>query len=242
MNKRISSMTIIAAFILSSVALFAGTPSVDDILKKNVEARGGEKLKNIATYTSDMSMEVMGMSMTFNVKAKMPDKIRIDFSVMGQDGSVIFNGDKGWAIQGGVAQEIPADQLEQTKKQFGSQTDLAGKSYLDYKEKGIKYELEGVEDVNGTSTYKVKETLKDGTVSRIYFSTKDYLEVKRISATEMNGTTMDAEIYFKENKLIDGYLVPIKMEVITMGMTSMVTITDFKVNPALDESLFTPGS
>lgn len=240
MIKRIWSMTIIAAFIFSSVNLLAGTPNVDDILKKNVEARGGDKLKSIKTYSSDMSMEVMGMSMTFKVKAKLPDKSRVEFSMMGQEGTIIMNGDKGWSIQGGTVTEIPGDQLEQTKKQFGSQTDLAGKSYIDYKERGIKYELEGIEDVNGTSTYKVKETLKDSTVSRIYFSTKDFLEVKKVSSTEMNGTMMDVEVLFKENKLIDGLLVPVKMDIVAMGMTSAMTITEFKVNPPLDDKLFNP--
>jgi outer membrane lipoprotein-sorting protein len=240
MIKRISTMTIIAAFILSSISVFAGTPTVDEILQKNIAARGGDKLKNVQTYSSDMSMEVMGMNMTMKSFIKLPDKSRVEFSAMGQDGVVIINGEKGWVIQGGAAQDLPADQMAQSKKQFSAQTDLAGRGYLDYKEKGIIFELEGIEDVNGTSTYKVKETQKDGTISRIYFSTKDCLEVKRSSTMEMQGQTMDMDIVYKENKLIDGVLVPVKMEMVTMGMNSVVNITDFKINPTLDDKLFNP--
>jgi hypothetical protein len=151
-----------------------------------------------------------------------------------------MNGDKGWVIQGGATQELAGEQLDQAKKQFGSQTEMIGSAYIGYKEKGIQYELEGIEDVNGTSTYKVKQTLKDGTVSHIFFSTKDFLEVKTISSTEMQGQTMEMEVYIKENKLIDGVLIPHKMEIVAMGMTQTMNISNYKINPALDDKLFNP--
>ncbi len=238
MMKRFSMMALAAAFLLSSMQLFAGNPSVDEILQKNIKARGGDKVKDVTSASVEMSMEMMGMTVTMKNMIKYPDKMRTESSMMGMSMVTILNGNQGWSVINGAPTEMPAEQVATMRNSLDKQSGVMYKSYLDYKTTGIKFEVAGIEDVKGTPAYKVKETQKDGSVSYIFFSTKDYLELK-VSAIDAQ-TNKYEDIYFTENKVFEGLLLPTKMEGTANGMPVTINITNYKFNESYADSLFKP--
>ncbi len=240
MMRKIYAAAILAAVLFGTMSLTAASPSVDDIFKKCIKAHGGDKFSKMKSYSSVMKMEVMGQSSQMKSNVVLPDKMRIDIEAGPENIIIILAGDKGWIRQNDTTVEIPEEMITMSKSQLSMQSNVVALGFLKYKEAGTTYELTGIEEVNGEPAYKLKETLKDSTVSDLYISTKTFLELKKVMTIDIQGTQGTVEMVYQEQKKIDGVTVPMKMEVTAMGIATVMTVSEFKVNPKLDEKLFKP--
>ena len=117
-------------------------------------------------------------------------------------------------------------------------SDMDGQLW-NYKEKGHQLVLEGTEEVEGTETYVLKLTKKNGNIDYYYIDKDSYLILKVKTKTMMNGSEMEVESLTSNYQDVDGYLAPFTIEQ-KMGGQAVLTIMleEVKVNVEIDDAIF----
>ena len=179
---------------VSMIALAVVAPcllaqSVDEIIAKNVQARGGsEKLKSVKTIKSTATMSMgPGMEAPGVLIQKRPDFARLEFTVQGLTAVQAYDGKNGWQIMPFMGKKEPELMSADEAKETQEMADLDG-PLIDYQSKGHRVEFEGKEKVEGTDAYKLKVTLKNGDVQTIYIDSDSFLEIKEVTKRTIRGT------------------------------------------------------
>lgn len=237
---------ILSTLLLSAlVAAAASAQTVDELIEKNLAARGGkDKIKAVQSVrmTGKMAMS-SNMEMPFSMEMARPGKVRMDMTLQGMTMVMAYDGQSGWVIVPFTGKKdpepMPADQLKDMKQR----SDMDG-VLVDYKEKGHQIELVGKEDLEGTPVYKLKVTQKEGEVSYVYLDAEQFLELKTVSKREMNGQEVETSVMLGDYKPEAGVLYPHSMEMRIKGATGTtppnmtMTFTKIDVNPDLGKDRF----
>lgn len=226
--------------LLTAPALLAQAPapSVDQILAKHFEAKGGvAKIK--ALKSMKMSGRMMQGPMEIAISGiQARGAFRMEISLQGMTQISAYDGKAGWKIDpfqgyggGKNAEAMTADELKAAE----IQADLDG-PLMDYAAKGHKVEYLGKDTVEGAPAHKVKVTLKTGD-SQIYFLDADsYLEVKQTSKRKVRDQEVEVEAYYGDFREVAGVLYPFSIEQGMQGMPQRMKIVVDKIEPnvALD--------
>lgn len=231
----------LAAAMLLSLSAFAADLTVDEILAKNFEAKGGvEKLKALKSVRFSGKMNLGGgMEAPISMTKKRPEMTRLDFTVQGMTGSQAYDGTTGWLVMPFLgkkeAEPMSADQLKEMKEQ----ADFDGPTW-DYKAKGHKVELLGKSEVEGTPAYKLKLTTKDSTESTIYIDAENFLEVKVEAKRKVQGQEIEGETIFGNYQEFEGLLFPMSIEMKAKGAPAgqSITLEKVEINPAVADDIF----
>ncbi|EJL74806.1 hypothetical protein [Chryseobacterium populi] len=90
--------------------------SPKDVIDNYLKALGGkDKLEAVKTTVIDNTLSVQGMEVSMTTK-KMGNKFKSVQSVMGQQMTQLFDGEKGYFDQMGQKMDIPADKIADLKK------------------------------------------------------------------------------------------------------------------------------
>jgi len=215
--------------------------TVDDIIAKHIQARGGmDKLNAAKTIRMTGKMTVgPGMEAPVVLEQKRPNSIRIEFTIQGMTGTMAYDGKAGWSLIPFSGKKDPEPMGEDDLKEAEEQADLDG-PLVNYKEKGNKVELIGKQQVEGTDAYKVKATLKDGTVQYEYLDADSYLVIKEESKRTIRGVERETESTIGDYKKVEGVMYPCSIESSAKGESQKqkVTIEKIEVNPPIDDSRF----
>jgi len=228
-----------ALMVLASPATFGQT--VDEIIAKNVQARGGmEKLK--AAKTVRMSGKISigpGLEAPAVLEQRRPNSVRIEFTVQGMTAVMAYDGKSGWMLMPFGGKKDPEPMGEDDLREAQEQSDIDGE-FVDYKEKGNKVEYVGKEPVEGTDAYKLKVTLKTGTVNYFYLDADSYLVIKEESKRTVRGVERESETTFGDYKKVEGLIFPHSIEAGAKGQSQKqkITIEKIEINPVIDESRF----
>ncbi len=239
--------TIAGFALMAMMASPALAQSVDEIIAKNLEARGGlEKIKAVksARTTGKMVMG-QGFEAPFVMMEKRPKQSRMEFIFQGMTGVQAFDGKNGWGIMPFMGKKepeaVPADQ----NKLMDEQADMDG-PLVDYKAKGHKVELLGKEKVEGADAYKLKLTMKSGDVRTIYLDADSYLEIKTEGKRTMRGQEVDGESFLSDYKEEGGLMMPHAIESGVKGnpVRQKLVFDKVELNVNLPDSLFAmpPGT
>jgi hypothetical protein len=232
--------------IFAVIALFMGVSmsfaqTVDDIINKNVEAMGGkEKLAGLKALKLVMSIEVgPNMKAPASIILVNGTKLRLDMTIQGMTMVQVITGDSGWAINpfGGKTdpERMNKDDIQGSKDQLNITGEL-----FDYKAKGNTVELIGKEDMEGTDTYKLKVTKKNGDTDYIYLDAKTYLELKITSKHKFKDKEVESDELLSNYKKVDGLMFAFTREERQAGSQQGETMTAdvIEVNPKIDEKIF----
>jgi outer membrane lipoprotein-sorting protein len=229
-------------FILPLTFLFclhASAQTVDDVIKKSIEAKGGiQKIKAIKTVKVTAKVIQGGIEIPIIIQQKRPHFVRVDVTFQGKSQSMAYDGESGWKtdpFQGSPDPEkIAGDDLKQAEEQ----ADMDG-PLVDYKEKGHTVELVGKEDMEGTPAYKLKLTLKNGDVRNIYLDAENYLELKVNMKRKTPGGEIEVDQYVGNYKPVNGVMFAFSLESKVKGQTAaQITIDKIETDVAIDDSLF----
>ena len=239
MPRRILFMLLVGFAAVLPVSAYGQT--VDEVIAKHVQARGGlDKLKAAKTVRMTGKMTVgPGLEAPVVVEQKRPNHIRIEFTIQGMTGIMAFDGKGGWTLIPFSGKKDPEAMGEDDLKEAEEQADLDG-PFIDYKEKGNKVELVGKESVEGTDAYKLKATLKDGTVQYSYVDADSYLVIKEESKRTIRGVERETEATLGDYKKVEGLMFPCSIETGAKGdsQKQKITIEKIEINPAIDDSRF----
>ena len=219
----------------------AAAQTLDEVLAKNYEARGGlDKILAVqsARLTGKMTMG-QGMEAPFVMQWKRPDKLRLEFTLQGMTGVQAFDGKTGWMLMPFLGKTDPEKMSEEDVKNIQEQADFDGE-LVNWKDKGYEVELLGEEPVEGTEAYKVKVTKPNGDTSIFYLDAEYYLEIKSEGKRTVRGQEVEYEASMGDYKEVDGLMIPHSISSKAKGMPEGQTITIDKVelDVPIDDSIF----
>jgi len=208
-------------------------PSVDEIVARGVDARGG-----IARVRGLQTVRMTGTALlndqiqaAVRILSKRPNLSRFEMDVNGMTLVQAFDGKSAWALNPFVTGAKPAPAPEKQSQELRAHTDMDG-LLVDYKEKGRAVVLEGTEDVSGSPAWKLKITEKDGGTDYVFIDTKSNLMVKSAS------THVGVTILFSDYRAVDGLVVPFKIEQDAGPGTVKMTLDKIELNVPVDDGLF----
>jgi outer membrane lipoprotein-sorting protein len=215
--------------------------TVDEIIAKNIEARGGmDKIKAVQSSRATGKMEFgPGMEAPGVFLQKRPDMARLDFTVQGLTATQAYDGKSGWAIMPFTGKKDPEAMTADDTKQMQEDADIDG-PLVDYKAKGHQVELVGKEQVEGTDAYKLKVTLKNGDVKFIYLDADSGLEIKEESKRMIRGTEQETESSFSDYREVSGLMFAFAQQSGIKGspQAQKLTIEKIELNVPLDDASF----
>jgi outer membrane lipoprotein-sorting protein len=223
--------------LLLTLSLPLSAQTVDELLSKNAQAHGGiDRIKSVT------SMRITGQisapsapQVTFTIRKKRPNLLRIDFSDRGKTAIQAFDGSGCWetSFLGGQPLQATEDEL----KEIHDDADFDG-PLIDSRDKGETIELVGKEDVNGTAAYKLKVTLNDSDVEYYYLDAATGLELKRSRSVKQQGKEVEVTTFFESYKQVDGLTFPSSIRQTKGNVQEQITIGKVETNTTIDDSIF----
>jgi len=233
-----------AILLLSAFFLLAGVMSaqtVDEIIAKNIDAKGGlAKIKAVQSMRLTGRAEFGAMQAGFVLTQKRANKMRNEISIQGMTMVQAYDGQNGWQVVPFTgkkdAEAMGADDLKDAQEN----ADMDG-PLVDYKVKGHKVELIGKEKTEGTDTYHLRITLKDGNVRDLFLDADSFLEIKAIGRVTRRGTETVVESALGDYKEVQGMMVPFSIEQHPQGGQGpgqKIIIEKVEFNVPVDDAIF----
>jgi hypothetical protein len=215
--------------------------TVDEIVAKNLEARGGvdllratESMKMVGTVTSPAGQAKMTNWM------KRPNRKRTETDFGGQKAVEAFDGTTPWVSIGGLPPQIipPSPRLEDAKGRSEIDSPL-----LDYRARGRAVALDGREKADGGEVYHLRITER-GQVTHYYLDATTFLEKKIMSRISDGQNTAQVELRFSDFRGVQGRMVPFTIQQIVDGKAVAQTKLDsVEFNIPIDDAMFKmPGA
>ena len=229
---------------LGSIATQARADQLDDILAKNLAARGGaDKLRAIKSLRltgkvvfggGDFSLEA-----PFGQIVERPNKIRSEITLQGLTQISASDGRQAWTVSpfGGRrdAELASADDARSIEEQ----AELDG-PLVDWRAKGHRIEYLGTEDVDGTKAIKLRVTRKDGDLQYVFLDPDSSLEIRITTIHKVRGSEEVDEADLGEYAQVAGVWLPLSIESGAPGepRTSHIHFERAEVNVPVDEGWF----
>jgi outer membrane lipoprotein-sorting protein len=229
---------IIAVAVLAP-AVWAQT--ADEIIAKNVQARGGlDKLKSVQSIKSTATMAMgPGMEAPGLLIQKRGSLARLEFTIQGLTAVQAYDGKNAWEVMPFMGKKDPELMSGDEAKEVEEMADFDG-PWVDYKSKGNQVELLGKEKIEGTDAYKLKVSLKNGDVQTVYLDADSFLEIKEETKRTVRGSEQVIESAIGDYKEVNGIIFPFAIESGAKGSAQKqkLTITKIELNVPADDSIF----
>jgi outer membrane lipoprotein-sorting protein len=231
-----------AAMVVSvlSAAAAAGAQTVDEIVAKNLKAKGGmEKWNAVKAVKMTGKITMQGMQMPMTVYAMRPNSNRQEITIQDRKMIQAFDGTTAWGINpmiGDTPQQAPPNVSDLAR----SRADFDG-ALINYKEKGTKIDLIGKEKLDGRDVYHLKITMKGDFVQEYFIDAETGLEVKTSSQVDLMGMgqKQTLEIQMSNYQQVDGISLPHTVKQFLDGKPMIeMMVEKVEFNPALDDALF----
>jgi outer membrane lipoprotein-sorting protein len=234
-------LNIALAAVVTLSAISTRAQTADDIIAKNIQARGGmEKLKSVETLRTISSYRFgRGTRVIYVQENKRPNKIREETIVQGTARVEAYDGKTGWHVSPFQGRKDPELLSEDDLKPLLEDADIDGQ-LIDYKQKGYAAELLGHDSVEGTDCYKIKLTMTNGTVLYYYLDADSNLELKVETHRMIRGAVEESETYFGDYEKVNGIYFPFAIESAEKGSPNRIayTVEKVEINQPLDDGRF----
>jgi outer membrane lipoprotein-sorting protein len=235
MVRRLIVLAFAAAF-SAAVTGRAATQSVDDLVAKNLEAKGGlTRLKAVQSVKQTARFTMQGMDGTMTVYLKRPNKVRQEVTVGGRTVINAFDGVTPWIVNplvGGSTRPMvvtgpQADMLRE-------QGDFDG-PLVDYKVKGYSLELAGLEASGDRKVHHLRLVSASGQTVHLYIDAASNLEVRRV--TDVDQLKLEQE--FSDFKPVEGVTLPFVIRLLANGVPqSEMRVQSVELNTPIDDAIF----
>jgi len=233
------AILMLSVLILTGLS-FLNAATLEEILAKTYKTKGGvEKLNSVKSLYMKGKFSQMGMEMAMEMWFKKPKQMRMQINIQGQTMVMAFDGTTAWWIMPmmGIneAQEMPESQ----RGNITENAEMMDEPLLHYKELGHKLELVGEELLEGTKTYKLKMTKKDGKVMEFYLDAESGIELRQVQYTMAQDKEVKVESVYGDYKQVDGMMFPSQIDMLANGNpTGSMLMEEIVVNPTLEDSFF----
>ena len=239
-------------FILCSLLLLfslqaGNAQTVEEIVDNYLENIGGmEQLNAVSSIKMIAKGKAQGMELPITMYQKAPGMVRMDMVFQGKEiTQMAFNGEEGWSTNFMTmeAEKWDAEQSEIMKKDMDFMS-----AFLGYADKGYAVALEGEEEVEGTSCFKVKLTKKPVVVegkeeenfSYYYFDKDSFVPIMQEEFAKSGPMKGQAtQTYFSDYQEVSGIYFPFSISQKFQGQTAFdLAIEKMELNVEMDKALF----
>ncbi len=236
MRKAIFAFAVLA---LSAVSATAQT--ADEIVGKYIKTVGGmDKIQAVkALRRSGKIIAGGGFEIPLVEENKRPNLVRQDVTIQGLTGSNAYDGKTGWKIAPWQGKKDPETMGEAELKSIIDSSDFDG-PLVNYKQKGNKVEYVGMDEVEGTDTFKLKVTMANGEVQYFYMDTDYYVPIKIDTKRMIRGAEIEVETVLGDYKEVDGWYIPYSVEVGAKGsqFKQKIAYEKIEANVTVDDRRF----
>jgi len=230
--------------LLSFFSLVLKSQTADDVINSYIKFIGGEKnWKAVQTLTISGVYNYVGVSFPFISYSKRPNLYK--YIVTANDKSFIqaFDGKQGWRIDGFKDEKDKTILKDRQATAMANEADVELESpFINYREKGNKVQLEGMDTSVSHGAYKIKLTHKNGNTETYFFNSKDFSLVKKLAIStndEMDKAILDVE--YSNYKVIGNIKAPHNISHTTNGQPVLkITIGHIELNTPINNSIFNP--
>jgi outer membrane lipoprotein-sorting protein len=224
----------------AAVALAQSTTSVDEIIAKNLAAKGGaDRLRAVTSVRTTGQAKSPRGTASLTMWTKRPNSMRQEVVTEGRTTVTGFDGTTLWAINpmlGPQAREVKgpaADRAREEASDFDS-------ALLDYKDKGNTVEVVPAEP---GGPLHLRVTKKNGKLQDIYLNASTYLEEKVTSQVDQGPRKAIVTTELSNYKQVDGMMVPFTIRQIVNGqIEGEITYERVQFNLPLNDDLFRMSS
>ncbi len=237
-------LQILLLFIAATLSpAITNAQSLEDVLKQYFDAIGQNNLVKANSMVTTGKINQMGMEIPFMQYSMRPANIRVEGTFQGLSFIQTYNGTEGWTVNPFAGSTTPEPLNADELKSMKIQSDMDGLLW-NWKEKGHTVTLDGTEDVEGTSCYKIKVATADGDVYNYYIDSESFMLIRVNSKITMMGNQVESDTYFSNYMQVDGIAFPGKIENRYNGTQGEVIIVDkVELNKELQATIFNkPGS
>src|SRR5437868_10833749 len=167
MHRILALIAIVAVF-----GVAASAQTADEIVARYVKAVGGmDKIQAVHSLRrSGKYIGGGGFEAVIVQENKRDASVREEYSLQGMTAINAYDGKAGWKIEPWNGKKDAESLGEEEMKEIVEDSDLDG-PLINYKEKGVRVEYVGMDEVEGSDTYKLKVTLPSGDVRLYYMDT-----------------------------------------------------------------------
>ena len=230
------------AALLAAVAAQAQT--VDDVVRRYVEARGGiVKLRSVQSLRLTGTMELPGVKAPFVLEIDRPGRMRTEFTVEGQKGVRAWDGRTAWE-QLPLPGERPRPMGPDDAAEARAQADVDFSPLVDAAAKGYTIELIGRDRLPGGDTWKLVVRGNGVPPRTMHLDARTHLVVQVEDRRNVEGSEVDFVTEVGDYRSVSGLVFPHRIDVGPKGSPERqrLVIERIEVNPPLDGARFAmPG-
>jgi hypothetical protein len=225
--------------LLLLVASHASAQTVDDLVARNIEARGGlARLKAIESVRIERTVAALFTDIDIVIYKKRPNLYRSEQKAKNAPTTTVRGfSDTAWETAGGkTTVREGAGPVEQRE----IDADFDG-LLVDYRDKGHRLELEGRHKLGPADVFKLKVTLKSGAERVVYLDAATFLERRHEGTIELGpNRRVKTTIDYGDWREVNGVKFPfaIEEERDAPGQTFVHYTKRIEVNVPMDETLF----
>ena len=232
MRRSVLALTAACALAVSSVA---AQQSVDELIAKNLEAKGGaEKLKAVQSIKQVSQFSMSGMAATMTVYSRRPNRVRQEVKVGGQTVISAFDGVTTWIVNPMVGSDKPIAVTGPQADMLREQGDFDG-PLVDYKTKGYTIELVGAETLGERKVNHLKLVTPSQQIVHLYLDAATNLEARR--RTEVDKMNLEQEL--GDYRPVEGVMIPFHIRLLVNGVPqSEMKVQSVQFNVTMDDAIF----
>ena len=237
MKWRSGAFALAAVFSLTHVVAAGQTApqaTVDELVAKNIEAKGGAaRLKALTTVKQTSTQVMQGQTIAVTTYAKRPNWTRTELNVGGKMVINGFDGVVAWIVNPLAGLTTPVLVSGPQADMIREQPGIVG-ALVDYKGQGYTIAVEGMEESGDRNLIHLRLTRKKQ-VSHVYLDAMTFLEAK--IANESDQFKLEQE--FSDYRDVDGVKWPFQIRMLANGvMQSEIKVLTVEFNTPIDDATF----
>jgi hypothetical protein len=219
---------------VSSVPTNPALPTVDEVLEKYTQALGGKALDKMTSRVRRGSVQVAGVSGTFELHEAAPNKSLLIGALPPPLGSVHqgFDGTIGWVKNQNGVFEMSGDGLVQAKREANFYADIR------LKDQFTDMKIIGRERVGDRDVFVIVGTRADGTSEKLLFDVVSGFLIRRSWETPTFFGQLPNTIDYDNYKKVGRLRLPFMIRRIRGGTTFLQNISEIKLNAPVNDSMF----
>ena len=218
------------------------TPTVDELVAKNLEAKGGatalEAIKTIR-FEGRLLVNQGQLELKYTETKKRTGKVRTDAVLQGMNLVQAYNGTSGWKIFPLYGRKDPEKMSADESKSLVEEAEIGG-PLENWKTEGKTVTYLGTEDVDGTAAHKLRVMQKNGDISYVYLDPEYFLEIRVIDQRTEQGAQVEVETDLGDYEKVNGVYFPFSIEAGSKGSTDKqkTIIEKAEANVPIDDAIF----
>jgi outer membrane lipoprotein-sorting protein len=234
---------IISTF-LSLASLSAQEITIDQLRAKYLAALGYERASSIQSVKVSGKMTQGGAEFKLVSFDMRPNLGRMEMELQGSLVIIVSDDKSAWMINPFTGSTGPQDMAPEMVAAMNKESKSDPYAYWDNsfacpKDSGIKMELAGKEDYNGTPVYKVKAVFTGDYHIDYYLDADKFIVLKTNTQMKAQGQVFDQETRYSDFRLVENILVPFHIMTFVNGQEQANAVVEqCEFNIPMEEGLF----